>query len=53
MTVSRAPAQETVEAEIRAIYEEYTLEETSVAMITDPENEYAWIQSSYTMPIEA
>lgn len=53
MTVERAPDRQTVEGEIRAIYEEYELETTRVATISDPENQHAWIQSDWTMPIEA
>lgn len=53
MTVERAPDAQSVDGEIRAVYEEYTLEETRVATITDPENDLAWIQSDWTIPIEA
>lgn len=31
--------------QIRETYEEYTIGETRLAMIADPENEHAWIQS--------
>lgn len=39
--------------EIRAIYEQFDLDPGHVAMISDPENEYAWIQSNVTTEIEA
>ena len=52
ISVSRAPLGERTATEIREIYEEYTLEETRVAMISDPENEYAWIQSNRTIRVE-
>lgn len=47
------PEESAVEHELRALYEEYELDDEQVAMISDPENEYAWIQSNLTMPIEA
>jgi hypothetical protein len=33
---------------IRATYEEYDLDGTRVAMIADPTNAHAWIQSNVT-----
>jgi hypothetical protein len=41
-----------VDEEIRETYEEYTLAGERVAMIADPENTHAWIQSSYTVEVE-
>lgn len=38
---------------IRAVYEEYDLGEARVGMISDPENEHAWIQSDVTVQITA
>jgi hypothetical protein len=37
---------------VRASYEEYDLQGTRVAMIADPENEHAWIQSDVTAAVE-
>lgn len=37
---------------VRASYEEYDLQGTRVAMIADPANEHAWIQSDVTTPVE-
>lgn len=37
-----------VDGRIRETYEEYDLGGTRVAMIADPENEHAWIQSDLT-----
>jgi len=37
---------------IRATYEEYDVGDTRLAMIADPENEHAWIQSDVTEDIE-
>lgn len=37
---------------IRASYEEYELEGANVAMITDPENVHAWIQSDVTRSVD-
>ncbi|SEN66194.1 hypothetical protein SAMN05216388_1004133 [Halorientalis persicus] len=34
------------------IYEEYELGSVTVAMISDSENEHAWIQSNVTRPVE-
>lgn len=36
---------------IRDVYEEFQLSTGTVAMIQDPHNEYAWIQSNETMPV--
>ncbi|SDE90898.1 hypothetical protein [Halorientalis regularis] len=33
-------------------YEEYELGSVTVAMISDSENEHAWIQSDRTCPVE-
>jgi hypothetical protein len=38
--------------DVRASYEEYDLQGTRVAMIADPANEHAWIQSDVTAPVE-
>ncbi|MFB6141370.1 MAG: hypothetical protein ABEJ26_13165 [Halosimplex sp.] len=40
------------ECAIRETYEEYDVGDTRLAMIADPENEHAWIQSDLTEPIE-
>ncbi|QPV64909.1 hypothetical protein I7X12_10000 [Halosimplex litoreum] len=37
---------------IRETYEEYDVGDTRLAMIADPENEHAWIQSDVTEQIE-
>jgi hypothetical protein len=42
----------TPRADVRASYEEYDLQGTRVAMIADPANEHAWIQSDVTTPVE-
>lgn len=42
-----------VDEQIRETYEEYRLGSTRVAMIADPENEYAWIQSDLVQAIVA
>lgn len=41
------------EQQIRETYEEYRVGATDVGMISDPENEYAWIQSDIVQPIVA
>jgi len=49
------PTNETnreLDDEIRETYEEYTLGGQRVAMIADPENTHAWIQSSYTVEVD-
>lgn len=33
------------------VYEEYQLHDSTVAMISDATNEYAWIQSDTTIPL--
>ena len=43
---------EAAESAIRETYEEYDVGDTRLAMIADPENEHAWIQSDLTDPIE-
>ncbi|WP_436925372.1 hypothetical protein [Halosimplex amylolyticum] len=43
---------ETTDEAIRETYEEYDVGDTRLAMIADPENEHAWIQSDQTEPIE-
>jgi hypothetical protein len=40
------------EQAVRDTYEEFELRETTVAMISDPKNEHAWIQSTETAPVE-
>lgn len=37
---------------IRTTYEEYDLGNARVAMISDPENSHAWIQSTVVEPVE-
>jgi len=37
---------------IRETYEEYDIGDTRLAMIADPENEHAWIQSDVTESVE-
>lgn len=41
-----------VDEQIRETYEEYTVGQTRLSMIADPENEHAWIQSDLTKEIE-
>lgn len=36
---------------VRETYEEYTIDGTRLAMIADPENAHAWIQSDLTMEV--
>ncbi|WP_164471591.1 hypothetical protein [Halosimplex salinum] len=43
---------EDADGAIRETYEEYDVGDTRLAMIADPENEHAWIQSDQTEPIE-
>ena len=38
-----------IEGAIRARFEEFDLADSSVVMISDPENEHAWIQSDLTV----
>jgi hypothetical protein len=45
-------AHDSEDDEIRATYEEYGVGDTRLAMIADPENRHAWIQSDYTEQIE-
>ncbi len=42
------PAGDTV----RETYEEFELRDTTVAMVSDPENGRAWVQSSVTVLVE-
>lgn len=42
MTTAR---QESAEAAIRELYDEYEADGTRIAVITDPENPDAWIES--------
>lgn len=51
MTAARHPETLSGEDPVRDTYEEYDLEGTSVAMIADPHNEHAWIQSDVTAPV--
>ena len=37
---------------VRETYEEFELRDTTVAMVSDPENGRAWIQSSVTVFVE-
>lgn len=53
MTVERAPERQSADVRVREVYEEYVLEATRVATISDPQNPRAWVQSDWTMPIEA
>lgn len=39
-------------ATVRETYEEFELRDTTVAMVSDPENGRAWIQSSLTVAVE-
>lgn len=41
------------EVTVRAMYEEYDLGDVRVGMISDPENEHAWIQSDVTVRVSA
>jgi hypothetical protein len=43
---------DTPDPAVRETYEEFQLREATVAMISDPHNEHAWIQSSETVPVE-
>ena len=47
-----AYSAESAEEAIRETYEEYDVGDTRLAMIADPENEHAWIQSDRTLSIE-
>lgn len=40
-----------VEGPIRETYEEYDLGTARIAMIADPDNDEAWIQSDVTEPV--
>lgn len=40
------------ERPIRETYEEFDVDGTTVAMITDPENERAWLQSDVVRDVE-
>jgi hypothetical protein len=37
---------------VQYTYEEFDLDDVRVAMITDPHDEHAWIQSDLTRPVE-
>lgn len=37
---------------VRETYEEYTIDGTRLAMIADPENAHAWIQSDVVTEVE-
>lgn len=52
MSSVRTPAPES-EEQIRAVYEEFDADAGHVGLISDPENDYAWIQSDVTVPITA
>lgn len=39
-------------ATVRETYEEFELRDATVAMVSDPENRCAWIQSSVTVAVE-
>ena len=39
--------------QVREVFEEYILDGSTVGVVVDPENEFAWIQSDLTVPIEA
>lgn len=45
------PAGEPPET-IRATYEEYDIGDTRIAMIADPDDTHAWIQSDVTKTVE-
>ena len=38
--------------QVRETYEEFGVGDTRFALIGDPENEHAWIQSSITVDVE-
>jgi len=46
------PMSDDADNEIRETYEEYDVGDARLAMIADPENEHAWIQSDRTDEIE-
>lgn len=47
-----AHSTEETDSAIRETYEEYDVGGTRLAMIADPENEHAWVQSDETVPVE-
>ena len=49
---SRRAADAERTATIRATYEEFPVGDTMIAMIADPQNAHAWIQSDVTAAIE-
>lgn len=51
MTSSRAPAA--FEDRVRETYEEFDVDDGHVALLSDPENPYAWIESDLTVPVDA
>lgn len=51
--MASAPTLQPGDDELRAVYEQFDLDSSQVAMISDLENESAWIQSNVTMPVEA
>jgi hypothetical protein len=46
------PSDDSGPARVRAEYEEYTVGESTVVMITDPLNEHAWMHATGTVPVE-
>lgn len=38
---------------VRETYEEFDAGGRRIALVSDPENEYAWIESDRTVPVEA
>ena len=51
MTAPPSAGMRSREDPVRDTYEEYDLEGTHVAMIADPHNEHAWIQSDVTVSV--
>lgn len=50
--MTQSGTQRTQDQQIRATYEEYKIVDTNLALISDPENESAWIQSDQTVEIQ-
>lgn len=44
--------ESTADPLIRETYEEYDVGDARLAMIADPENKHAWIQSDHTYAVE-
>lgn len=52
MNATRSPTAEDAQTEVRETYEEYELTDTMVGMISDPQNQYAWVQSDTVVPLD-